>query len=106
MASRQHLVVRAEAERADHSVETGRRVRDEDEVLWADADKRGECRARFGQQIVEAAPEELRGVALEFALQLLVAGEHRSRAGAVGAVVEIDDVRIEQELHAVTVSRC
>ena len=37
------------------------------------------------EQVVEAAPEELGRVALELALQLLVAGEHRSRARAVGS---------------------
>ena len=66
----------------------------------------GERRASLGQQVVEAAPEELGGVPLELALQLLVAGEHRRRAGSVAPVVEIDDLRIEQKLHAATVSRC
>ena len=106
VAGRQHLVLRAEAERADDGVQAGRRVRDEDEIRWVRTDKRGERRARLGQQVVEAAPEELGRVALELALQLLVAGEHGSRTGAVGPVVEVDDLRVEEKPHAVTVSRC
>ena len=57
-------------------------------------------------QLVEAAGEERDRVALELALQLLVAGEDRRRAGAVAAVVEEGDLRVEQEIHAATVSRC
>ena len=95
-----------EAERADDSVEPGGRVRHEDEILRPRADEPGERGARLGHQVVEAATEELGGVPLELALQLLVAGEHRRRAGAVAPVVEVDDLRIEQKLHAATVSRC
>ena len=96
----------AEPERADDGVEPGGRVRDEDEILGSCADEAGERRTSLGQQIVEAATEELGGVPLELALQLLVAGEHGRRAGSVAPVVEVDDLRIEQKLHGATVSRC
>ena len=57
-------------------------------------------------QLVEAAPEELDRVALELALQRLVALEDRRRARAVAAVVEERDLRVEQEIQVATVSRC
>ena len=87
-------------ERADDGVQPGGGVRDEHEILGSRADEAGERRASLGQQIVEAASEELGGVPLELALQLLVAGEHGRRAGSVAPVVQIDDLRIEQKLHA------
>ena len=106
VARRQHLVLRAEAERADDGVQPCGGVRNEHEVLGSGADESGKRRASLGQQIVEAATEKLRGVPLELALQLLVAGEHGYRTRSVAPVVEIDDTRIEQKLHAATVSRC
>ena len=108
MAGRQHLVLRAEPERADDGVEPGGCVRDEHEILGPRADEIGERRASLGQQVVEAATEEFGGVPLELALQLLVAGEHGRRAGSVAPVVQIDDDpdRARNFAHAATVSRC
>ena len=60
----------------------------------------------LGRQLVETAGEELDRVALELPLQLLVAREDGRRAGAVAAVVEERDPRVEQEIQAATVSRC
>ena len=50
--------------------------------------------------------EELDRVPLELALQLLVALEHGRRTGAVAAVIQERDVRVEQELQVATVPRC
>ena len=100
VASRQHLVLRAEPKRADDRVEAGGCVGDEHEILGPRTDESGKRRASLGQQIVEAATEELGGVPLELALQLLVAGEHGRRAGSVAPVVQVDDLWIEQIVQA------
>jgi len=54
--------------------------------------------ARGAHQVGEAAAEQRDGLALELALPGLVDLEHRPRAGAERAVVEEDDVGVEQEL--------
>ena len=66
----------------------------------------GQRGARPGSQLVEAAGEKRDGVALELALKLLIARKDGRRAGAVAAVVEERDPRVEQEIQAATVSRC
>ena len=53
--------------------------------------------ARLGQQGRRAAAQEGHRVALQLQLPALVGLEHRLRAGAEGAVVEEDDVGVEQE---------
>ena len=106
MPRRQHLVARLEPQRADDRVQPGGRVRDEDEIVRTGADEAGQRGPRLRGQLVEAAPEELDRVALELALQLLVALEDRRRARAVAAVVEERDVGVEQEIQVATVSRC
>ena len=103
---RQHLVAGLEPERADDGVQSGGSVRDEDEIVGSRAEEGGQRGARPGRQLVESAGEELDRVALELALQLLVAREDGRRAGAVAAVVEERDPRVEQEIQAATVSRC
>ena len=70
--------------------------------VWAPTNA-GQRRPCLGGQLVEAAREELDRVALELALQLLVALEHRRRARPVAAVVQERDVRVEQKLQGVTV---
>ena len=104
---RQHLVPGLEPERADDRVQTGSRVGDEDEIVGSRAEKRRPARrATSASQLVEAAGEKRDGVALELALKLLIAREDGRRAGAVAAVVEVRDPRVEQEIQAATVSRC
>ena len=97
---RQHLVAGLEAERADDRIQAGGRVGDEDEIVGARAEKGGQRGARPGSQLVETAGEERDGVALELALQLLIAGEDGRRTGAVAAVVQEGDLRVEQEIQA------
>src|SRR5438034_378177 len=69
----------------------------------------GACR---GQQVVAAARQKLHRLPLELALPGLVALEHWPRAGAVGAVIEVDDLGIEEELltefaaHRTRILRC
>ena len=57
----------------------------------------GERGAGVREQAGQAARDEVDRLALELALPRLVALEHRPRAGAVRAMVQIDDVRVEEE---------
>ena len=59
--------------------------------------KRAELRARLREQLRQPAGDELDRLALELALPRLVALEHRPRAGAEGAMVQKDDVGIEEK---------
>lgn len=102
---RQHLVPRFELQRADDGVQPRGRVRDENEILRSGADEGRQCGPCVCGEPVEAAPEELDRVALELALQLLVARENGLGAGSVAAVVEEREVRVEQEFQAATVPR-
>ena len=95
---RQHLVLRREPEGAGDHVHPGGRVRDEHEVVAARPEVVAQLRAHLRDQSVPAARQKLDRLALEFALPLLVLLEHRPRARAERAMVEEDDVRIEQEL--------
>ena len=62
--------------------------------------------ARLAEQALGAAREEVHRVALELALPGLVGLEHGHGAGAVTAVVEEREIRVEQEIQGATVSRC
>src|SRR4051812_5927763 len=95
---RQHLVLRAEAERAGDHVHPGGRVRDEHEVVRARPEVVAQRPARLLEQPLQSAREELDRPALQLELPALVLLEHRLRARAEGAVVEEDDVRVEQKL--------
>ncbi len=46
----------------------------------------------------QAATEELDGIALERLAELSLTLQHRTRRRAEGAVIEMDDVRVEQEV--------
>ena len=69
--------------------------------------------AHAGKQLGQPPPEELDGIALQRIPQLLLAGEHGPRRCAEGAVVEMGDAGVEQEvgtellcrLHAASVAR-
>ena len=61
------------------------------------ADEGAELRARVREQLRQPAGDELHRLALELALPRLVALEHRPRAGAERAMVEKDDVGIEEK---------
>jgi len=95
---REHLVVRAERERAGSEVDSGRGVLDEGEVVRGAADVSGEGSPRVVEERGQAAVEEVDGLALQLALPGLVALEDRPRAGAERAVVEEGDLGIEEEL--------
>ena len=107
MRGRQHLVARLELERADDGIESRGRVRDEGEIVGPDAEERRERRARLGHppRPFGIAPEPLRGLAreevrrtsLELALDALILVEDLDWARAEAPVVELHDVRIEEE---------
>ena len=94
---RQHLVARLQVERARGEVHARRRVLDEGQIVRTRADVRAECGAGLGEQRVEAAGDEMDGLALELPLPVLVALEDRTGAGPEGAVVEERDLGIELE---------
>jgi hypothetical protein len=107
---RQDLVAGAEVERADRRIQPGGGVRDEDEILAARAEEGGERSQRPGEltRAVVLPPEarertsreEVGRAALELCLEALVLAEHRLGTGAVAPVVQVRDVRVEEEARA------
>jgi len=93
------LVAGLQFQRTGDEVHRRRRVRNEDEVGRGCADVRGEPLPRRRDQLRVAASEaeKLDRLALELPLESLVLLADRPWAGAVRAVIEEDDVRIEQE---------
>src|SRR5439155_11938882 len=93
------LVTGLQVERADDGVDGRSRVGDEDQVRGRGAHVRGKPLANGGDPLRKAAleAEELHRLVLELALEALVFREHRPWASAERAVVEEDEVRIEQE---------
>ena len=94
---REDLVAGGERERAEDGVHPGSRVEDEGEVVRGRPDVRPERLAHIGELAAEPPLEQVDRLPLELALPLLIDVEHRSRARAERAVVEVDDLRIEQE---------
>ena len=96
----QHLVARAEVERADDRVQRRARVRREGEVVRARPDVGREAAAGRVEQLRKAPleGEKLDRLALQLALKALVGLEHGRRAGAERAVVQEHHAGIEEEL--------
>jgi len=94
---REHLIAAAELQRARDCVQPLGRIRGEDEIAGVRADVRGERRLGFVDQpgIAAVAREEVDRLSLELELQALVLIEHGTRAGAEGAVIEVDDAGIK-----------
>ena len=97
----EHLVAGFQLERARDDVDAQRGVRDEGDIVWVGADEWAQSRAGLGEQIRQPL-EKLDGLAFELELARLVGLEYGPRARAEGAVVEKDDVRLEQEQLAQT----
>jgi hypothetical protein len=93
---RQHLVSRREPERAEDGVQRRGGVLREREVLRPRPHEGGELGANAVEEPLEPARDQLDRVALQLALPVLVRLEHRPRAGAVAAVVQERDARIEE----------
>ncbi len=94
---REHLVAGPEAYRPRHGVERGGRVREEREVVRVGAHELAERGARRPHQPLATPAQEFDRLALQLALPGLIPLEHRPRARPERAVVEVDDVRPEQE---------
>src|SRR5205823_14236291 len=77
--------------------QAGGRVRDEDEVPGLGADVLRKRRLRRLDELLVLAPEKPRRLPLEPQLPALVVLEDGARTGAERAVVEVDDIRLEQE---------
>jgi hypothetical protein len=95
---REHLVIRPELQRARRRVHRRGRVRNEDEVVRRCSDVGGERGARLRQPFWQLPVEELDRLPLHLALKLLVPLEDGAWAGAERAVVQEDDVGVEEEL--------
>jgi len=93
----QHLVAGQERQRPRHGVDAAGGVGQEDQVVGARAQVIGQHFPRQRQQRARAAAEEVHRIALELGLAALVVGKHLGRAGAEGAVVEEDEIGVEQE---------
>ena len=109
MRGRDHLVARREPERADDRVQPRRRVGREHQIIGSGADERGElgaCREQPGalgsspDAADDLSREEVGRPFLEQALEPLVLLEDRQRAGAIAAVVQLDDVGVQKEAFA------
>src|SRR5947208_271942 len=85
---RQHLVAGLQAEWPGRDVDSGRRVRNEDEIVRVRAHIGSKLGPGLCQQSIQAAGEKQHRLALELELPLLVALEHRSRCRAERAVVQ------------------
>ena len=97
--SREDLGAGLERERADHRAQRGRCVASERNIVPTGAEKGGELAPNLGQEPGQAPVQEIGRLALQLALPRLVALEDRPRAGAVGPVVQIGDLGIEQPIH-------
>ena len=69
-----------------------------DDVIGADADVLGQSRPAFDEQLSGASAQEADRFALQLKLEALTGLQHGPRRGAERAVVQKDDVGIEQEL--------
>jgi hypothetical protein len=90
----EELVARLESERAQHGVHAGGGVRHEREAGGVGPEALGKRAARFVQGAFELA-EEAHRIRFHAAAPARLRREHLARAGAVGTVVEVDDVGVE-----------
>jgi hypothetical protein len=106
---REDLVAGPESKGAQHRIQRSRRVRRKRYVVRRCPYVGGKGRAHGVELLLEPPSEQGHGLALELPLPLLVEVEHRARAGAERAVVQVDDLRIEEEgvarRHAATLVR-
>jgi hypothetical protein len=88
-----------ELERPDRGVEPSAGVGREDEVAGRRADVLGEPQPRRLEQLGQPPLErqKLDRLPLELALEPLVGVEDRPRARAEGAVIQVHDLRVEEE---------
>src|SRR5262249_39816066 len=97
VVGRQDLVAGLEIKAPRHHVDRRARVREIHGLVGRHAHILGQRPARLGQQRARAPAEKLYRLPLELALPALILLEHRPRTRTVGAVIQEDDVRIEQE---------
>lgn len=95
LTGQQQLITRLERERAQHRVHRGRGVRDEHHIGGIRTDEARERRARCIEPPSERSVEEIHRLALHLGAQARLRAQHRRRAGAEGAVVEVQDLRVE-----------
>jgi hypothetical protein len=93
----QDLVAWVEAERPEDGVERGGGVEDEREVPGFGADVLAEHGADGRKLVAEPAFEQVDGLALELELPPLIGLEDGARTGAECTVIQVGDLRIEQE---------
>jgi hypothetical protein len=93
---RQNFVARLKVEGPRCDVHAGGRVLKEDEIVHRSTDESGELGARRLEALGQA-PHEPHRLLLELALPFLVPLEDDARAGAERAVVQVDDVRVEEK---------
>ena len=91
----EQLVSSRQREGAQGGVDAGGGVRHQCQVVGIRADEAGQGGAGRGEQLGADAQEEAGRVGLELGAQLLLPVQHRQRCGAEGAVVELDDVRVQ-----------
>ena len=96
MVGREQLVAGGEPEAPEDRVDPGGRVRDEREVLGIGADEVTQNCSSLGEIALEVAAEELDGLCLHAVLPRALGREDDARTGAVRAVVEEVDRRIER----------
>lgn len=95
VVGREHLVPRAETQRARNDVHAHRDVLHEEQALGIGADVSGQLDAGC-RELVGHLTEELRRLPLELLLQALVLVEHRPRAGSERAVIQVRPLGAEQ----------
>ena len=88
VAGGEQLVTRREVERAEHRVDAGGGVGDEDEIVTLRADELREPRAGHLAQRLELAHHEAHGLGLELIAKLTLLFEHHARRRPEAAVIE------------------
>ena len=93
----QHFIAGTQIERSGDDVQAHGRVRHVHQIVGIRAEIAAQSRSGCQHQIVEAAAQEFHRLPFQFALPALILVEDRARTRAERAVIEKDDVGIEQK---------
>ena len=97
MVGAEDFIARLQVQRACHDVDTGGGVGHEHQVFAAGAQVVRQCGAGLGQQQPRPASEKFHRIAFKFELPALVLLKHLAWTGPERAMVEEDQIGVEQE---------
>ena len=95
---REDNVAFLQTERAGYDVQPIGNIGDECQIIARDVDESAEFFSGRRQQFGSASSQKVAGICFQLSLPVLIAIEDRTRHGAKAAMIEIDDIRVEQVL--------